>query len=173
MPKLQEPVGRVYNGRVYKRRSFWVDVDKNGPIHPEHGQCWQWIGCVGTRGYGQCYDGRNKPPCRAHRMSWRLKYGNLEDKDLVLHKCDNPLCVNPEHLFIGTHQDNMKDKVAKGRGNPPVGERHGQAKITEDSVREIKSLYKAKVSQGSLAKRFGVCQQQISRIVTGKRWRHI
>lgn len=160
--------------RVYQRKSFWDDVDKNGPLHPIHGQCWQWTGCIGTRGYGQCYDGRGNSPCRSHRMAWRLTHGSLDPSIRVLHKCDNPLCVNPDHLFLGTDHDNMVDKVQKNRHNPPVGERHGMSKVTEDIAVMIRSLYRDyKITQPELAEIVGVSQQQISKIVRNQRWRHV
>ena len=88
---------------------FWSKVDKQGPIHPVCGQCWIWIAGKYSTGYGQHGN------YRAHRYSWNLYYGEIPVGVFVLHRCDNPACVNPKHLFLGTHQDNMDDMNAKGR----------------------------------------------------------
>lgn len=106
--------------------------------------------------------------CRAHSLS-------LEDisGQVVRHKCDNPKCVNPDHLEIGSQADNMTDKVQRGR--VLRGEHIGNSKLTQDQVSEIKRLYKKRskaFNQYQLAKRFGVSQSQISMIVGGKRWSH-
>ena len=75
--------------------------------------CWEWVGCIGVWGYGQIsFMGKSKS---AHRISWELYKGEIPKGKLILHKCDNPACVNPSHLFIGTWGDNMKDMVAKDR----------------------------------------------------------
>ena len=98
---------------------FWRKVDKKGPIHPIHGRCWVWTGSKVGKGYGQ------------HRRSWKIHFGEIPDGLYVLHKCDNPLCVNPSHLFLGTPKDNVQDMLEKGRGNftgpinPAKGNRHG------------------------------------------------
>jgi len=76
--------------------------------------CWEWTGCLDKKGYGQFYyKGKHR---RAHRVSWALKYGEIPPSELfACHKCDNPKCVNPDHLFLGTQSDNMKDMSRKGR----------------------------------------------------------
>ena len=81
------------------------------------GACWIWVGALDTDGYGMIAVGRG--PKSAHRISWILKNGEIPDGKHVLHTCDNPACVNPDHLFLGTHSDNMKDGVKKGRIKPP------------------------------------------------------
>lgn len=98
---------------------FWKKVDQNGPTHPVLGTpCWVWTASRFVRGYGalKVDDG---PKGYAHRISWELHFGPIPDGLWVLHRCDNPPCVNPAHLFLGTHLDNMADMDAKGRRNHP------------------------------------------------------
>lgn len=98
---------------------FWSKVNKDGsiPAHcPELGQCWEWIGFIGTNGYGRL--GRGKENA-VHRISYELQNGKIANNLWVLHKCDNSKCVNPNHLFLGTVQDNVDDMFRKGR-NPDL-----------------------------------------------------
>lgn len=104
----------------------------------------------------------------AHRASWELHYGKVPDGLWVLHKCDVTICVNPDHLFVGTHEDNMIDMTNKGRST--FGARNGRSKLVEDSVKQIK--YSSEQASGCAA-RFGVSQATISMIRSGKRWRHV
>lgn len=95
---------------------FWDKVDKNGPIpkhRPELGPCWLWMGSKQPSGYGIMKI--NSKKVRVHRLAWQLTHGSIPDGLWVLHHCDNPLCVNHNHLFLGDHLDNIKDKVAKNR----------------------------------------------------------
>lgn len=105
-------------------------------------------------------------------MAWILEYGELPKGSVVMHICDNPSCVNVKHLRVGTHADNVADKIAKKRGND--GSRHGMSKLTEDKVRQIRSLYQNReANQYELAKRFGISQGTISEIINRKLWDHI
>jgi len=98
---------------------FWAKVQMI-PFHP----CWEWAGSQGN-GYGQIGAGGGEAgSIGAHRASWLIHHGPIPDGVFVLHRCDNKTCVNPDHLFLGTPGDNMRDKVAKGRHNSPRGERH-------------------------------------------------
>ena len=150
---------------------FWRQVTKTDG-------CWEWTGPLGTRGDGKMWNHEGSI-IMAHRFSWILHNGAIPPGTGVLHKCDNPPCVNPDHLYVGTHQDNANDKVARGRqarcgpGNPARGERNALAKLNEHSVREIRNLYKSGWSQQAIAERFGVVQTAISSIVRGKTWGHI
>jgi predicted XRE-type DNA-binding protein len=142
---------------------FWSKVLKGDG-------CWLWTGSMRTRGYGGFWlDGRND---MAHRVAWILAHGPIPEGLVVMHKCDNQSCVNPSHLQLGTFKDNSTDMVAKRRGREQfrAGDEHRNAKLTQRSVIEIRSLHESGVSQARLADKFGVTQSCISRAVTGKRW---
>ncbi len=149
---------------------FWAKVNKNGPVHPVCGQCWEWTGLT-EFGYGRFK--ANGIIIKVHRYSYILHYSNPGDS-FVLHKCDNPKCVNPEHLFLGTHQENMKDM--KGKDRQCKGVDKPKAILTEDDVHLIRSLYrKGRRGRGypALGKQFGVSGKAIEFIIKGKTWTHI
>ena len=130
--------------------------------------CLEWNGfCIpagkNSLGYGQVYF--NKKSNYTHRLAYELFVGEIPKGMNVLHKCDNPKCGKPEHLFLGTQMDNSKDKCAKGR--QPKGETHGQSKLTEEAVLVIRS---SNLKQKDLAIMFSVSQQQISRVQKKDRW---
>lgn len=128
--------------------------------------CWEWSGAKIT-GYGVIrVDRRNK---LAHRASYEIHCGAIEPGLNVCHRCDNPLCINPEHLFLATHAGNMADKVAKNRQSR--GEGRPLAKLTNADVLEIRAA--SGIPQSALAARYGIGQNIISRIRTGKRWKHV
>lgn len=146
--------------------------------------CWLWIGGHVPRGYGVMrHQGRQT---YAHRVSYLLHRGPIPHGLRVLHSCDTPACVNPDHLTVGTAQDNTDDMMAKGRHcvrpaigdlngvrkNPEIvrGERNGRAKLTRDQVETIRREYAAGAIQRVLAARFGVRQCHISEIVRGVSW---
>jgi hypothetical protein len=135
--------------------------------------CWLWTGSVVAEGYGVLWkDGKN---VRAHRISWELHYGPIPDGMKVCHKCDNPPCVNPSHLFLGTNRDNTQDSISKGRykSNWPGygGSDHPMAILTEDAVAHIRATYKkGVVSMKSFADRFGVSIGTIAAVVHGRTW---
>ncbi len=138
---------------------FWEKVDKTD-------ECWNWIGTLTTHGYGNfSIDRRWK---LAPRVAWELYYGASPGKKHVLHECDNPRCVRKEHLFLGTHQDNMKDMYQKQRHHH--GETHQSHKLTEQSVREIRV---STLTHSKLAAIYGVGQSVISRIRARKAWKHV
>lgn len=123
--------------------------------------CWVWQGRPTKAGYGLMQNQY------AHRISYRLHHG--EPGDLcVLHRCDNRLCVNPDHLFLGTRTDNMEDKVAKGR--QLKGEQAPQAKLTEEQVFAIRRDTR---TQRVIAADYGIVQSHVSLIKSGKHWRHL
>jgi len=108
---------------------FWKKVDKTS--HPNN--CWIWIAAKDGRGYGFfTYHGKQ---IRSHRVSWIFKYGDIPDNLHVLHHCDNPSCVNPDHLFLGTRKDNMQDMIRKKRNNPCPGDKNGLRKHPESIIR--------------------------------------
>ena len=133
--------------------------------------CWDWSGYKSAFGYGILnvfYTHHN-----AQRVSWMIHKGTIPNKLLVLHKCDNPSCSNPEHLFLGTHKDNQDDMENKGRARQLKGSECPWAKLTEENVREIKSLLTQRYTILSLAKKFSVSRSVISSIKRGLAWRHI
>jgi len=133
--------------------------------------CWIFKGPRNGSGYGSFLVTRNRGQKRtemAHRVSWELFYGVISSKLCVLHRCDNRICVNPEHLFLGTHKDNTQDCIAKGRFvNPPHN--HSNRKLSLFEVQQIQELY-ARGNGRILAKQFGVSQQTISSIICGIHW---
>jgi hypothetical protein len=130
--------------------------------------CWLWLGSRHRIGHG--YASLNGRVQYAHRVSWQLTHGAIPDGQVVCHKCDNPPCVNPEHLFVGTQGDNMRDAASKGRLSEA---QRRDAKLSEASVRQIKSLLAAGVSQQSIAASVGVSRTCISAISTGRNWKDI
>lgn len=175
---------------------FWKRVERLGPI-PSHlpnlGNCWIWTGNKIHSGYGQI--GVGGKMISTHRFSFMLSNGDPGDM-CVLHRCDNPSCVRPDHLFLGTHSDNMRDRDSKNRQasgdrsgartcpesrarglrhgfaiHPelrPVGERHGRSKLTKEQVMEIRC---AIGSQRSIAKQYGVSQSLVGFIRRGELWK--
>jgi len=132
------------------------------------GECWEWQGYTHTHGYGGVYGDDNKQ-FRVHRVAYGLAHGDFDQSLHVCHHCDNPICCNPAHLFLGTHEDNMRDMVRKGRST--AGEKHGMAKLTAAQVIEIRELLAAgDLTHGAIAKQYGVSRPAVSQINTGARW---
>src|SRR3990167_1363965 len=145
---------------------FWSKVLKGSG-------CWIWNACRGSHGYGAFLIGRRS--FQAHRVAWMLTYGDIPEGLHVLHRCDVKACVNPSHLFIGTHQDNMTDRNRKGRASnkPHPGESHWKAKLTEKDIFLIRQLNASGLPQHVVADKFGIRQGTVSNIVTGKSWKHL
>lgn len=162
----------------HKRRSvedrLWSRVDKNGPTVRGIGTpCWIWKGGKNApNGYGQIsYRGK---VTGTHRVSLILSGVGVPDDALVLHRCDVRTCVNPDHLFVGTVQDNSDDKVAKGRHVYFQGGARGMAKLNDESVREIRRLYAGGGwTVVALGERFGVSFSSISRVILRRNWAHV
>lgn len=138
--------------------------------------CWEWTGTTTKFGYGML--GGSSPLWRkmAHRISFELFKGAIPEGLFVLHYCDNPPCVNPDHLFVGTTRDNVLDKERKGRGNHPRGNDLPISKLNPDAVREIRASYRRGVygyGIPSMAKRFRVDEKSIRMLLAGKTWRHV
>lgn len=141
-------------------RRFWAKVDRNG-------DCWVWMGCRSRGGYGKFgVDGSRWAP--AHRVAHELAIGPIPDGLDVLHRCDNPPCVRPDHLLAGTRLDNMRDAQAKGR--LAVGERNGAAKLTTAIAADIRARHEAGESQARLGRRYGVSQRAVWQVVRGLTW---
>ncbi len=138
--------------------------------------CWTWIAHKCPYGYGRMYDWRDgiRKIFFAHRISWEIHFGAIPQGLKVLHKCDNPPCVNPDHLFLGTNKDNYDDMVSKGRDRHAKGTDHPHAKLTDDCVREIREKLESRlVTQKSLAEEYGVARGIISLIYKNKAWKHV
>ncbi len=149
---------------------FWSKVKK-----PLEG-CWLWTGSTAKErgGYGTTYF--NQKMWRSHRLAWFLVKGSIPKGKYVLHKCDNPPCVNPDHLWVGTQSDNMQDMHNKGRhpspGQPP-GEDHAMAKLTDQQVRDIHRRVEGGERQDQIAKAYKVCVDTVEFIARGRTWRHL
>lgn len=136
-------------------------------VSPEpNSGCWLWTSSIDSTGYGTFW--KDKTSHKAHRLSYQIYRGEIPLGMQVCHKCDTPLCVNPEHLFIGTLQDNMHDRNSKRR--QAHGVRHSRAKICEADVVAIRSSTETTVS---LSKKYNVGSDVISRIKNHKAWRHV
>lgn len=174
---------------------FWRKVKKTK-------RCWLWTGSKAPSGYGLFRPRRDGPSIGVHRFAYELTYGPIEPGLFVCHHCDNPRCVRPDHLFLGTHADNMRDMHRKGRGQRgdthwmhrhpekvPRGERHWSsrhpekqrrgtdiyaAKLTDQQVLEIRSRYRPYVvSKQTLANEHGVSRRAIDLIIRRETWRHL
>jgi HNH endonuclease len=175
---------------------FLTKVDKHGPVHPVlRTHCWVWTGSVRGEGYAQFwYKGLNR---KASRVSYQLFVGDIPMGRMVLHKCDNRMCVNPDHLYLGDHTDNMRDRNSRGRQASGIrngaytkpervprgarsgaalhpeshrGERNGRSVLTEDAVREIRFRYANGESRADLARCYSVTWRVINLVVTRRSW---
>lgn len=136
--------------------------------------CWEWMGPKTSFGHGTSarIDGERV----AHRLSWLLTYGPIPEGGWVLHHCDNPPCVNPQHLYVGTLWENARDRTVRGRGghHKCAGENHPNSKLTIEAVRAIRARYTAtRGEQIALAREYGVSDQTIRRIVRARAWRYV
>ncbi len=129
--------------------------------------CWYWIACINKHGYGTF------AKKLAHRISWEIHKGSIDPGLCVLHKCDVPSCVNPDHLFLGTHRENMEDMAIKNRGKNRIkGELNLKHKLTEKQVLEIRELNK-KLSYLELSNKFNISRSNIYKVIKREIWRHI
>lgn len=166
-----------FKGICYLQRFF----DR---VEAKEGGCWEWIGHLNHHGYGMMsVDYRQYP---AHRISYFMHFGIDPQRFVLLHACDNPPCVNPLHLHLGTQGDNVRDCAAKGRiGHGPRhgtktcperyrGENSSHAKITDQQVIEIRKMYiPGIISQRTIAEMYGLCQQTVHEIITNQIWKHL
>lgn len=176
---------RGMSDRLPLDKQLWGNTDTGGG--PD--ACWLFTGRILNTGYGRIAismgDGK-RVHFSAHRAAYELAYGPIPQGLLVCHRCDVRHCVNPAHLFLGTHADNMADAAQKGRmmhgerhnsrtrrDTFPRGERHGMAKLTETDVRAIRDARAAGETGRSIAHHYGVSEDTISLIVRRKRWLHV
>lgn len=149
---------------------FWEKVERADG-------CWKWLAATNDDGYGviTVTTDNGKTAMLAHRLSWQLHHGPIPDGLDVCHTCDNPPCPRPDHLFLGTALDNIRDCVSKGRTNGAAksmpGERHPMAKLTWVAVDEIRSAPRGYGKTKALCEKFGVGYSTISYIRAGKRWK--
>lgn len=137
--------------------------------------CWEWTGPRTPFGHGHL-NHRNKR-VYAHRLSWELHNGPIPDGMSVCHRCDNPPCVNPAHLWLGSHGDNLRDMATKGRQGLHLapakavrGEAHHRSVLTDDMVREIRA---SSESAHALSRRLGVSRPTVARVRQGRTWKHV
>lgn len=139
-------------------------------------ECWLWIGATNGRGYGRLEYERVYQ--QAHRVSFKIFCHEIPRDINVLHNCDNTICVNPKHLFLGTQQDNVNDMIAKDRASfagdrPLIGSQHPRALLNEEQVRDIKKMLINGYRHRDIADHYGVARQTITNISTGQKWSHI
>lgn len=138
-------------------------------------QCWEWLAFKNKKGYGAIMYG-DIGNIAAHRFSYMLYVGDFDKSKFICHTCDNPSCVNPKHLFVGTASENMKDKIKKGRvKNPPVhkGNKQHLAKMNPEKIREIRKLFSDGASQTDLAKKYGLHTATMNNICRNKSWKDV
>lgn len=150
---------------------FWAKVNKTQG-------CWLWTAGRSRQGYGQFSVTRTQP-IPAHRYAWMLLYGPIQEGIFVCHHCDNPTCVRPSHLFLGSPLDNMRDKINKGRRgdsapkNPRNGINHHNAKLNTEGVLRIRRLSKQGIPQREIAMQLNVSQRTVLNVIHGRIWAHV
>lgn len=173
-----QPLRFINVGHAVRRdlaTRFWEKVAKT--TTPDG--CWLWTSCRDYHGYGQIWcgrignDGRRVGPAhrKAHRVAWELANGPISAGLHVLHACDNPPCVRPSHLWLGTHADNAEDRKRKNRHI--FGERTSNAKLDSTKVRAIRTLYQRGLGYKALARRFGVVPDTVRHVLKGNTWTHV
>jgi len=179
---------QFYNhGKITQELNYFIDPDYNKMNHsqsiinrffsriicPEDfkNDCWEWIGTIEKDGYGVF--SVNHKQIRTHRFSWEYYYGLIPNDKLVCHKCDHTWCVNPYHLFLGSHQDNENDKVNKNR--QVFGSKNGRSILTEDDVKNIlnDSLKRKYTSIIEISQKYNITKQMVRYIILGENWKHI
>ena len=143
---------------------FWRHVEKTDG-------CWIWTASKDANGYGRINGGQGHPVLATH-VSWELANGPIPEGMGILHRCDNPPCVRPDHLFLGDQAINMQDCAEKGRTTR--GERSASAKLTAQQAREIRTRYaQGGISQSALGREYGLCQATIRELIIGETWKHL
>lgn len=167
-------------GRFCSRPCYWQwKVGKRKPIaerwakHIRRGEgCWEWTAYRDPNGYGRMGGSEPRTVILAHRASWEIHFGPIPDNLDVLHTCDNPPCSRPDHLFLGTALDNMRDASTKNRTTK--GERANAAKLTAGQVLAIRARYAAGgISHQALADAYGVARESVSDLIRRETWKHL
>lgn len=139
-----------------------------GCIPEPNSGCWLWLESTNAKGYAHLRYG--KVMHRGNRFSWMAYNGKIPSGKLVLHRCDNPICVNPDHLFLGTPRENNDDRDRKGRQRSPRGSRNANSRLTMENVLEIRN---STMSAYQLAKKFNVTPRSIYLVMKRQSWSHI
>lgn len=155
---------------------FWAKVNKQEPLTshaPELGPCWVWTGAKGAWGYGRLTVKAQRK--LAHRFSFEIANGPIPKGMFVLHRCDNPSCVRPDHLRMGTPKENTQDMYVRRRAAlmGPKGESNSHAKLTEAQVIQIRNRFSRGELIVRMAAEFGMDVTSVSKIVNGRSWRHV
>lgn len=151
---------------------FWTPAEFFASLSRQPSGCWLWTGTCVRDGYGRLHHAGRE--MRAHRIAYEFARGAIPNGMLVCHRCDVPACANPDHLFLGTNAENMRDCVAKSR--PARGERVATNKLTADQVREIRAACGSVPERGlrlRLARHYGVSWTQIDWIAKRRTWKHL
>jgi hypothetical protein len=155
-----------FSGKTLEER-FWEKVD----IRADN-EYWEWQGSKHYKWKYGHFKIDNKT-ISARIVSYKMTKGEIPEGLLVCHTCDNPPCVNPNHLFLGTNDDNMKDMAKKGRSSDNRGSKNPKAKLTEQDAIQIRKLHKQGMTGAELGRNFGVVKETIYDIINGKRWKHL
>jgi HNH endonuclease len=164
--KWKKSFSGIHNSRS-DHDKFWEKVDIKSDD-----ECWEWLGAIDRCGYGK-FGSKNFGNGLAHRFSWKDSFGDIPKGMYVCHHCDNPSCVNPKHLFLGTQKDNMQDMKNKSRSPKQLGEANPKAKLSNSDVFEIYRLHNSGVTNYKLSKMYRVCQSNIKSIVSGNTWKNL
>jgi hypothetical protein len=154
---------------------LWAKTNKTPGLGP-NGDCWEWTGYRHPVGYGQIGRGpKGAGGLHTHRAAWEVTNGPIPKGKLVLHTCDNRLCVNPAHLWLGTHRDNTQDMIAKGRRRPSSAVARGEdvalAKLTEEMVRAMRA--EPPMTFKELGEKYGVSTGTANKVILRRTWKHI
>lgn len=153
----------IYNDIIKNKILKHVKINEKG--------CWEWQKSKHKQGYGHC--GFKGKVMLAHRVSWMVFKGEIPVSILVLHKCDNPTCVNPDHLFLGTDKDNVQDSILKNRFNRSKGEKHYLANHSEEKVQLAKNLKSKGLKYKEISKLTGIPVGSLSGIINSTAWKHV
>lgn len=165
-PHMARRTGKPRGRPANTVENFWAGVDKRGD-----NECWEWNRKRSPKGYGEL--DYHKKCWRAHRLAYALTYGEFDPKLYVCHRCDNPPCCNPKHLYLGTCRDNLIERNMKGRNVNQKGEAHSQAKYTEATVLKVRADYAKGVTLAKISELHNVKMRSVSDIVYRRRWLHI